>query len=80
MKKICIVILAVLFITGCVGFPRTDAMSDLQKSKASYKECLANNPNDSAKCEALKQLFEVDRDTVESMGNQKPKPIVLLNR
>ena len=79
-------IMACLVISGCP--PSAVLMSDMQSSKTKYKECLEAYPtvmgvgiNDVSKCEGLKKLYEVDRDAVEAMGNQRrTRGVILLNK
>ena len=71
-------IMACLVISGCP--PHVVLVSDMQSSKTKYKECLEAYPNDVSKCEGLKKLYEVDKDAVEAMGDQRPKGVILLHK
>ena len=71
-------IMVCLVISGCP--PNIVLISDMQSSKTKYKECLEAYPNDASKCEGLKKLYEVDKDAVEAMGDQRPKGVILLHK
>ena len=71
-------IMACLVISGCP--PHVVLVSDMQSSKMKYKECLEAYPNDVSKCEGLKNLYEVDKDAVEAMGDQRTRGVILLNK
>ena len=43
-------------------------------------ECLEAYPNDVSKCEGLKKLYEIDKDAVEALGNQRTRGVILLNK
>ncbi len=58
-------IMTCLVLSGCVHGSQY-AGWDLQISKGKYKDCLKTYPNDESKCEGLRKLYEIDRDTVES--------------
>ena len=72
-------IMACLVISGCPA--HVVVLSDMQSSKTKYKECLEAYPNDVSKCEGLKKLYEIDKDAVEAMGNQRrTRGVILLNK
>ena len=71
-------IMACLVISGCP--PHIALKNDMQSSKTKYKECLEAYPNDVSKCEGLKKLYEIDKDAVEALGNQRTRGVILLNK
>ncbi len=56
-----IALLAPLFtLTGCGVAAMMQSNSDLKASKAAYKCCLEQYPDDPPKCEALKRAYHAD--------------------
>lgn len=55
-----ILIISVTFANGCGIAAKVRARDDMEASKAAYKRCLEQNPNDPSKCEGLKRAFEAD--------------------
>ena len=43
-----------------------EARKDLYESKAAYKKCTGDNPQDLTKCEPAKQRYEADLKTFEA--------------
>jgi len=69
LAVVCLTILIGLTISGC--HPSRLASWDLHGSKADYKNCLKAYPNEDSKCEGLRKLYEIDKDTVDSHTGNK---------
>ncbi|MDC8449181.1 MAG: hypothetical protein LV473_12580 [Nitrospira sp.] len=50
----------VLMLSGCAIAAKVRARDDMEASKAVYKRCLQEHPDDPLKCEALRQAYEAD--------------------
>ena len=51
---------AVLMLSGCAVAAKVRARDDMEASKAAYKRCLQEHPDDPSKCEGLRQAYEAD--------------------
>lgn len=73
MKTLITGMMLLIIFTGC--HPRDMAMMNMNGTKNDYKDCLKNFPNDNARCETQRKLYEIDRDAVEatSRGHIKVK-------
>ena len=67
-----ILIVIIAFSNSCGLAVIARARNDMEDSKAAYKRCLQQNPDDPSKCEALKRAFEADlkayRETKKGIG------------
>ncbi len=67
-----ILIVIIAFSNSCGIAAKVRARNDMEDSKAAYKRCLQQNPDDPSKCEALKRAFEADlkayRETKKGVG------------
>ena len=62
VKALLIIILmvAMSFSNGCGITAKVRARDDMEASKAAYKRCLEQNPDNPSKCESLKRAYEAD--------------------
>ena len=63
MKKILglLLILGITLASGSCGVAaKVRSRNDMEDSKAAYKRCLQQNPDDLSKCEALRKVYEAD--------------------
>jgi hypothetical protein len=60
MLRLTLILCAVLVVSGCGVAAKVTAREDMQNSKAAYKACLAANPDNPDKCEALRRAYEAD--------------------
>jgi hypothetical protein len=49
-----------LCLTGCGTLGKLDAVSNLDASRASYQECIAENVRDLSACEPRRVTYEAD--------------------
>jgi hypothetical protein len=47
-------------LEGCGIAAKVDARNDMLQSKAAYKNCLAQNPDNVSACEAAESAYEAD--------------------
>ncbi len=63
MYKPLFLILAIsILFSGCGIAANIRARNDVENSKAEYKACLKQHPDDLSKCDALKKAYEADLD------------------
>jgi hypothetical protein len=55
-----ILTISICFFSGCGIAANIRARNDVENSKAEYKDCLKQHPDDLSKCDALKQAYETD--------------------
>ena len=55
-----ILMIALAFTNSCGIAAKVRARDDMEVSKAAYKRCLEQNPDDPSKCEALRRAYEAD--------------------
>lgn len=55
-----ILVISVALSNGCGIAAKVRARDDMEISKAAYKRCLEQNPDNPSKCEALKRAYEAD--------------------
>ncbi len=67
MWKVAILGMAALSLAGCGTIARQQARSDMEESKAAYKACLQQHPDDASACEALNKIYEADLKTYRSL-------------
>jgi len=60
MLSFIILIISVSFSNGCGIAAKVRARDDMEVSKAAYKKCLEQHPDDPSKCEALRRAYEAD--------------------
>ncbi len=61
MHKLLFVTLSVsILLSGCGLAADVQARNDVENSKAEYKACLKQHPDDLSKCDALKKAYEAD--------------------
>ena len=60
MLRLALVLCLTLLISGCGIAAKVNARDDMFKSKDAYKACLAANPDNPDKCEALRRAYEAD--------------------
>jgi hypothetical protein len=58
-----VVILFSLVLSGCGIAAKIDARKDMEQSKATYKDCLAQNSSKPSNCESARLAFEADMKT-----------------
>ena len=51
---------AFLVLSACAMVKRDRARDQMVESKADYKQCLRQHPNDASACEAFRKMFEAD--------------------
>jgi len=51
---------SILLFSGCGIAANIRARNDVENSKAEYKDCLKQHPDDLSKCDALKRAYEAD--------------------
>ena len=64
------VIISLTALTGCLDVARVKASKDLEDSKAAYKKCLEQNPDDPSKCDVLKKIYEADLEAYNALKSQ----------
>jgi len=57
-----------LFITGCDVANRVQASGDVMNSKATYKKCLTDTPDN---CAAQKAMYEADIKAMDSLSRSR---------
>lgn len=62
MKKQLLIFVLCLSVAGCGIAAKVQAREDVQKSKAAYKECLADHPKSVNACSAQKEAYDADMD------------------
>jgi hypothetical protein len=68
-QKIILCTLLPVLLTGCGVAAKVNARNDLEQSKAAYKECLAQHPQDVRACEGLRMSYETDLQTYKAMSS-----------
>jgi hypothetical protein len=58
-----------MLASGCGIAAKVNARNDLEQSKAEYKECLHQNPQNISACEALRTAYETDLKTFNVMSS-----------
>jgi hypothetical protein len=58
-----ILVVNLAFANSCGTTAKAKARKDMENSKAAYKKCLRQYPDDPSKCEALKRAYEEDLKT-----------------
>jgi outer membrane biogenesis lipoprotein LolB len=51
---------SMLLLSSCGIAANIRARNDVENSKAEYKDCLKQHPDDLSKCDALKKAYEAD--------------------
>ena len=58
MKRLFIVPVLAVLLSGCGVAAKVNARHDMEASKVAYKECLAQHVEDAAACDGLRQAYE----------------------
>jgi hypothetical protein len=67
MCKVIILGMVALLLAGCGEFAKQGARSVMKESKAAYKTCLEQHPDDASACEMLKNIYETDLEGYRSL-------------
>jgi hypothetical protein len=57
---------SILLFSGCGIAADIRARNDVEDSKAAYKDCLKQHPDDLSKCDAPKKAYEADLEYYRS--------------
>ena len=60
MKRLFIVPVLAVLLSGCGVAAKVNARHDMEASKVAYKACLAERGQDAAACDGLRQAYEAD--------------------
>ncbi len=60
MIKLAGALLTVATVAGCGVVAKVNARNDMEQSKAVYKNCLAQNPQNVSACEGYRLSYEAD--------------------
>ncbi len=70
MKRLAIAGAVLLVLSGCALAARDRARNDLEQSKAAYKECLQQHPDDASACEVLQKIYEADLQALRALSRR----------
>ncbi len=73
MKRLAIAGAVLIVLSGCAvaaGLARERARNDLEQSKAAYKECLQQHPDDASACEVLQKIYEADLQALRALSRR----------
>ena len=54
------IVISCSLLAACGIVAKVSARNDMEESKAAYKVCLAQHPNDVSACEAARLVYEAD--------------------
>jgi hypothetical protein len=66
------VVMISVLLAGCGITAVSKARSDMEQSKATYKACLAQNPNNLHACDAAQAAYDADVKAYATMTSQRP--------
>jgi hypothetical protein len=69
MKRLFIVPVLAVLLSGCGVAAKVNARHDMEASKVAYKACLAERGQDAAACDGLRQAYEADLLAIERSLN-----------
>lgn len=80
MKKLVILSISLLFLSGCAVANKMKAQSDMVNSKDAYKSCLIANPDNPDKCEGLRRAYEADLQANKQVKNPFRRSLITIEQ
>jgi hypothetical protein len=67
IKIVTVCVCVCVLLSGCGIAAKVNARNDLEQSKAAYKDCLSQHPDDIPACAGLHTAYEADLNTYRAM-------------